>query len=533
MANSNPRSKLSLYANLLNPNAGSSAGVISSEPVIYKQQEPEDKPKKQIDLGALRFAPPKRPQIATQKQKLKAKPLPKAFPPVQSSSSPDKAGPQVQTSTLADWVQTNDDVEFFAGENKQYKRGGRKKRKKVQEEFQEALNWDDIYDPRRPNAYADFKNSDEYYISKREFKDSLYPPRPRQKSLGATSDEESGSERPMNRGFAPSHFAPPPIKSHTIDRSRTASPVKGADYESGESAYQQRVRLAREAENRDRALSSRRESPQPQPRLAQAFVSAGAPPAPPLAFVSAAGNPPPPGIAPPAPKVHPSAVISAAPVRYAMPAPSDDLPATEEELQQVLQEHALAQEQEEEEEAQARRSNRPGQKGFAKRLMEKYGWKKGTGLGAQGTGITTALRVQLEKRKKKSDAEGGGYVNRAGMGKIVGGAKKKVPGEKEEPSMSTVVICHGMLDGLDLDYEMGPDGDLVQEIGEECGKKYGHLQRVYVDRQAEVQSVPVYLKFTSPLSALRAVSSLDGRIFNGNNVKAEFFDEDQFATVIA
>jgi splicing factor 45 len=117
----------------------------------------------------------------------------------------------------------------------------------------------------------------------------------------------------------------------------------------------------------------------------------------------------------------------------------------------------------------AQRSKAPGQKGFAQRMMQKYGWTKGSGLGAEGSGITTALKVKVEKSKKYTNEEGK-VVSTGDRGKIVGGKRKAT--KKDEDSMgdmSSVVIVHGMLDGLDLDEEMGPNGNLVQEIGEQCG----------------------------------------------------------------
>ena len=103
--------------------------------------------------------------------------------------------------------------------------------------------------------------------------------------------------------------------------------------------------------------------------------------------------------------------------------------------------------------------------------MSKYGWTKGSGLGASGSGIVNPLRVQVEKQKKKPDSEGGGFVGPGGRGKIVGGKKK---GKEEEGGrfgvMSEVVVLRGMLKGLDLEKEVG-EGSLMQEIGEECGDK--------------------------------------------------------------
>lgn len=115
------------------------------------------------------------------------------------------------------------------------------------------------------------------------------------------------------------------------------------------------------------------------------------------------------------------------------------------------------------------RSNRPGQADFATRLMSKYGWTKGTGLGADESGIVNPLRVQVEKRRKKADADGGGWAEPGGKGKIIGGGKRKGEASKFGP-MSEVVILQNMLENMpDLQKEIA-DG-LGQEIGEECGDK--------------------------------------------------------------
>ena len=74
------------------------------------------------------------------------------------------------------------------------------------------------------------------------------------------------------------------------------------------------------------------------------------------------------------------------------------------------------------------------------------------------------------------------------------------------------------------------------------------MERVFIDR-SDVSETPVFVKFTSQLSALRvlsiqgklmetyglcadllqAVNALEGRIFNGNVISARFFDNEKFA----
>lgn len=162
--------------------------------------------------------------------------------------------------------------------------------------------------------------------------------------------------------------------------------------------------------------------------------------------------------------------------------------------------------------------------------MSKYGWSKGSGLGADGSGIVNALHVQVQKRKKKPDSEGGGFVDPQAIGKIVGG-KRNTPAEQDSGkfgAMSEVVILKGMVDGMDLDDEVGAgDGGIMQEIGEECGEKYGNVERVFIHREGGGEAT-VFVKFTSQLSGLRAVNALEGRMFNGNTISARFYDPERF-----
>lgn len=159
------------------------------------------------------------------------------------------------------------------------------------------------------------------------------------------------------------------------------------------------------------------------------------------------GAPPP--SAPEPPPDDQGAVISRAPVRYSPPA--EDRPRSPSPP------------------AEDSRSSRPGQKGFAQRLMSKYGWTKGAALGASESGIATPLRVQVEKRKKRSDAEGGGWAEPAARARILGG-ERKGGGEGGPGALSEVIVLGNMLDGM-VDLEGEVEAGLGQEIGEECGDK--------------------------------------------------------------
>jgi len=94
---------------------------------------------------------------------------------------------------LADWTAVGDDEDvngFYGGEKRQ--RGGkRRKKNKQREEHVAVQDWDDIYDPTRPNSYEEYKHSDEKIREVREWKDRLYAHRMARKfSSEKDSDEE-------------------------------------------------------------------------------------------------------------------------------------------------------------------------------------------------------------------------------------------------------------------------------------------------------------------------------------------------------
>lgn len=154
-----------------------------------------------IRIATLRFQPTKRPQLS-QKPKPKTsfpKPLPDNLGQSDASApgAPSAARPAPK-STLADWAATGDDDDvngFYAGEKRQ--RGGRKRRKKNKEEHTVVQDWDDIYDPSRPNSYEEYKHSDEKIREVREWKDRLYAHREARKPVSDRDSDDEGDYRPQ------------------------------------------------------------------------------------------------------------------------------------------------------------------------------------------------------------------------------------------------------------------------------------------------------------------------------------------------
>lgn len=159
------------------------------------------------DIAALRFQPTKRPQLQAQKPKpkppvqkglLQSSPtnLPNALPA--ESLAPVARAPPAKT-TLADWTADGDENDvngFYANEKRQ--RGGRKKKRKTNREQTVVIqNWDDIYDPSRPNSYEDYKDSDEKMAETRDWKDRLYAHRMARERSSESRGSSEESHRPQ------------------------------------------------------------------------------------------------------------------------------------------------------------------------------------------------------------------------------------------------------------------------------------------------------------------------------------------------
>ncbi|KAK3392191.1 hypothetical protein B0T20DRAFT_384866 [Sordaria brevicollis] len=523
------RGGLSLYANLLEPSGTSDSASTSNDAVANKQ---EDAPAKKAVNPAFAFQPIRRPQV---KQPNKPKPtLPKAPPSISvaavaatvKTAEPENSGttttkptstttaaaPQ-QRSTLADWVATEDDEYLYSGSNNRRERGGRRKKKKKNDDRPVETNWDELYDPARPTNVEEYLRSDERIREIRDWKAVLYAHRRKRRDSydsRRSDEEEEDDRRVMNNQFAPPasfSFAPPPMSPPRATNTTAPPPPAVAIPvdESADDAYARRLALSGMAPQRS-------VSPLPPP--------------------------------PVEPSTTDTATISRGPVRYEAPpqppsAPEGsrddamDLDSDNEEVNYDAIPVPLGAASEEPESSDAPKSKLPGQAGFAARLMSKYGWTAGSGLGASESGITTALQVKVEKRKKRSDAEGGGWAEPGGRGKIIGGkpaAGSSSAGKEEDGGkfgkMSEVIVLDHMLDGM-TDEELRQEveaGDLYEEIGTECGEKYGRVMRLFV----ELGDRRVFIRFTDGVSALRAVNALEGRIFNGNKIVPRFYDLEKF-----
>ncbi|RPB07840.1 hypothetical protein P167DRAFT_549443 [Morchella conica CCBAS932] len=431
-----PPARSGLYANLLEPSTANSTASISRAPVVFAAAGANSgsskdgdsttgagtgagaggagSGQKKLNAASLRFQPTitKRPQpTKPTKPKISMKPITSTTTTNTTTTNttttttntttdptPSTAPRPITKTTLEDWTGGDDDVNgFYSSTSKQHHRSSnttgssnKKRRKKARDTPPPPTNWDDVYDPSRPNSYEEYREGDEKVREMQDWRERVYGRRhhrQRDDSWGGDSDEEDGAYKAAAAG----RFAPP----------------KGYSF---------------------------------------------APP-PSLGGGGGGGEPP----------------------------------------------------------ADEDRSTLPGQAGFAQRLMSKYGWKSGTGLGADSSGIVQPLRMVAASKSK----------DLAGRGKIVDRNKRANPGEG---GISEVVVLESMVDGLQDEDE----AVLVQEIGEECEGKYGKVERVFIHWMEGRTKSRVFVVFTSQLSALRAIQALQGRLFNGNTIAAKYFDRDRF-----
>ena len=372
-------------------------------------------------------------------------------------------------------------------------------------------------------------DDDDYYPPQRMNPEPLRPHEPPPSFSQSTGvDDPTGEDAYMRRmrlsGMAAAPSASPPIeptKTVAMPPPPPAAKPDEADVEAKRAEAQAKIaafkaKLMKKAPKAEPAPSDVPPPPPVAATIAQPSIASQSPISP---SVQQPLSPPPP------PPQQPGGIISRAPVRYQLPPPPPDQPVDEDtpmnDAEDAIQAEAPP------------KNNRPGQKGFAQRLLQKYGWEKGQGLGATGEGITTAIVAKAEKRKKLPDAAGGGWAAPANMGKIVGGKKRKVddPASSESDArfgaMSEVVKLTSMLDGLDVRKEI-EENNLMQEVGEEMGEKYGNVERVFVWREEMGGNGEVFVKFTSQLSALRCINAMEGVSFAGNEVRAMFWDGEKF-----
>ncbi|XP_046388896.1 splicing factor 45 [Ischnura elegans] len=192
----------------------------------------------------------------------------------------------------------------------------------------------------------------------------------------------------------------------------------------------------------------------------------------------------------------------------------------------------------------------------AAKIMAKYGFKEGQGLGKQEQGISMALQVEkTSKRGGRIISEkdimpppvmgippvplavgpvGGSMpppsvmpppAGLPGAAAAASAAAQSTP--KPEPTItemmknpSKVVLLRNMVGPGEVDEDLEP------EVKEECNTKYGDVIRVLIYEMPNVphdEAVRIFVEFKRIESAIKAVVDLNGRYFGGRQVKAGFY----------
>lgn len=185
-----------------------------------------------------------------------------------------------------------------------------------------------------------------------------------------------------------------------------------------------------------------------------------------------------------------------------------------------------------------------GASSVAAKIMAKYGFKEGQGLGKKEQGMSVAL--QVEKTSKRC----GRIIHEKEVPIVMpppGFAMSSLPGTdsplapnsphalNREPSIteimkspSKVVLLRNMVGPGDVDEELEP------EVKDECNTKYGDVIKVLIFEMPNAPSdeaVRIFVEFKRIESAIKAVVDLNGRFFGGRQVKAGFYDVEKFASL--
>uniref|UniRef100_A0A0A9XNK2 Splicing factor 45 n=1 Tax=Lygus hesperus TaxID=30085 RepID=A0A0A9XNK2_LYGHE len=172
----------------------------------------------------------------------------------------------------------------------------------------------------------------------------------------------------------------------------------------------------------------------------------------------------------------------------------------------------------------------------AAKIMAKYGFKEGQGLGKKEQGISMALQVE------KTSKRGGRIVHEKDVmlppppPSLPGSSMAPPPAPSSPPrpisppkpkpiteimkTPSKVVLLKNMVGPGEVDEELEP------EVKDECNTKYGDVVRVIIYELPNVtpeEAVRIFVEFKRIESAIKAVVDLNGRFFGGRQVMAGFY----------
>lgn len=166
--------------------------------------------------------------------------------------------------------------------------------------------------------------------------------------------------------------------------------------------------------------------------------------------------------------------------------------------------------------------NSYGASTVAAKIMAKYGFKDGQGLGKQEQGISMALQVEkTSKRGGRIILEEKTATSSATLEPPQQVAPVIPPSTpfSAEPSItemmkspSNVILLRNMVGPGDV------DDDLMPEVKDECNTKYGQVVTVHISEmpnKSPEETVRIFVEFKRIESAIKALVDLNGRFFGG------------------
>ncbi|KAL0278935.1 UNVERIFIED_CONTAM: hypothetical protein PYX00_000611 [Menopon gallinae] len=176
----------------------------------------------------------------------------------------------------------------------------------------------------------------------------------------------------------------------------------------------------------------------------------------------------------------------------------------------------------------------------AAKIMAKYGFKEGQGLGKKEQGMSLALQVE------KTSKRGGRIIHEKDI--LMPPPTPNTPPQqcespnpppcaapapaKPEPSITEIMKCPSKV--VLLRNMVGPgeiDDDLEPEVKDECNTKYGEVLKVLIFEMPSApqdEAIRIFVEFRRIESAIKAVVDLNGRFFGGRQVKAGFYVWEKF-----
>ncbi|XP_042142701.1 splicing factor 45 [Ixodes scapularis] len=168
-----------------------------------------------------------------------------------------------------------------------------------------------------------------------------------------------------------------------------------------------------------------------------------------------------------------------------------------------------------------------GSGSVAQRIMARYGYKAGQGLGKLEQGMSQALLVE------KTSKRGGKIIHEKDIPKQAEPASLSPQPSQQQTAESITDMMRNPSKVVLLKNMVGPgevDEDLEPETKEECSK-YGEVVRCLIFEIPGVsddEAVRIFIEFKRLESAIKAVVDINGRYFGGRVVKASFYDHDKF-----